>query len=139
MVQNTCIANPLYCSQFGQFCVDDPDDEDGAYECQDCHFGAVPDVGTDHCVCDQGMTEINEHCVEIPVIERCDFEDTIVRCHPEQITIHLAKCAFTDGDLDLGEIHLAGTETVTQPNPDVTGCQGHFDESGQVVTFVIAG
>ena len=45
-------------------------------------------------------------CVEIPEIDTCDFEDSVVRCHADQISVHLPKCAFTDGELDLGEIHL---------------------------------
>ena len=48
----------------------------------------------------------NTACVEIPEIDTCDFEDSVVRCHADQISVHLPKCAFTDGELDLGEIHL---------------------------------
>ena len=79
--------------------------------------------------------------MEIPDIDTCDFEDSVVRCHADQISVHLPTCAFTDGELDLGEIHLAGVESVAEaPDTILPACMGHYDANQtKVVTFAIAG
>jgi len=127
---------PHYCAQYGQICMDNPNDEDGDFECVKCRFGSVPTVFGEECECEEGSSEIGKHCVQIPPIHTCDFEDSVVKCHPDQMTIHLPTCAFTDGELDLTEIHLAGPDLLEAVREQ--RCRPTFDDTGDVVTFVIA-
>lgn len=136
---NFCIAQPHFCAQWGQLCIDDPNDEEGKFECGNCKFGSIPDIAQEECVCDEGLTAIDEHCVHIPEISSCDFEDSVVNCHPEQMAIHLPKCAFTDGELDLSEIHLAGPELLAEPVAPGEHCMPSYDSTGNIISFIIAG
>merc|ERR1712048_1150920 len=143
-LQNKCIAEPDHCRADDALCIDDPEDDDGLFTCDPCQFGASPNEAGDACVCKEDYTAQGDICVEIPTIATCDYEDTVVRCAPEQMSIHIPKCAFGKDDLDISELHLAGPNEVDEPATTDASCAATesaaaTENDKDIITFVIAG